>query len=166
VVAFRFEGAQVFQPPLAVTGTFKSLSARGFTPELKQWMQASGADLLFYLGETSYDVLTLDLRSGFAGLPAEWETELPERARSALAELEALNTQPGPCVTSRCGYRDGLSSVHVFRTRDGLVGFYQLRRFQKGQVIYALNRTAGFLRRPFFFPRRAGQPAPARALRP
>ncbi|MEI8288579.1 MAG: efflux RND transporter periplasmic adaptor subunit, partial [Verrucomicrobiota bacterium] len=26
-----------------------------------------------------------------------------------------------------CGYRDGLGEVSVFRTRDGLVGFYQLR---------------------------------------
>ena len=42
--------------------------------------------------------------------------------------MEKLNSEPaGPSIRGECGYRDGLSEVSVFRTRDGLVGFYQLR---------------------------------------
>ncbi|MEA3212535.1 MAG: eukaryotic-like serine/threonine-protein kinase [Chthoniobacter sp.] len=126
VVALRFKNNELVKPPVAVTGHFKDLATRGFTPELKQWMQAENVDLLLYLGEKGYDVMTL-IRNGSAGQPTEWDTIPPDRSVPLLARMEELDTNPGPGVSSGCGYRDGLSSVNVFRTRDGLVGYYQLR---------------------------------------
>jgi serine/threonine protein kinase len=127
VVAYRFKENDLVRPPERLTQQFKSLKTRGFTPELEQWMRAESVDLLLYLGEESFDVLRLDLRSDFAGQPKEWDTIQPDQAFPLLAQLEEMNTQPGPGYTSGCGYRDGASSVNVFRTRAGLVGFYQLR---------------------------------------
>ena len=126
-VAFRFKDDLVIRLPDTLTSNWRSLATRGFTPELKQWMRDNQADILFHFGEKSYDVLTLDLRDGFFGQPTSWNTLRPEQAFPALAKLEALNTNPGPSVSSGCGYRDGLLDVQVFRTRDGTTGYYQLR---------------------------------------
>jgi hypothetical protein len=91
-------------------------------------MQASNMDLLLHLGQKSYDVLTLDMRDGFNGQAKTWDTVVPADVLPVLARLEALNTKQGhPGIFSGCGYRDGWSYVHGFRTRDGLVGYYQIR---------------------------------------
>ncbi len=126
VVAFRFKDNFPFRPPDALTRQFQNLATRGFTPELKRWMQDNGADMLFHFMEKSYDVLTLDMRDGVFGQPTEWNTLVPARVFPVLAKLEALNTNSGLGISSGCGYRDGLRDVHVFRTRDSLVGYYQL----------------------------------------
>jgi hypothetical protein len=99
----------------------------GFTPELKQWMHDKNADMLFHFSEKSYEVLTLEMRDGFGGQPSDWNTIVPAGVFPILAKLEALNMEPGPGIASGCGYRDGRSHVHVFRTRAGLAGYYQLR---------------------------------------
>jgi len=128
VVAYRFKDNFPIRPPDALTGHFQKLETRGIiTPELKRWMQDNGADMLFHFTEKSYDVLTFDMRNGFVGQPTEWDTVLPARVFPVLAKLEEQNTQPGPRFASGMGYRDGMGSVDVFRTRAGLVGYYQLR---------------------------------------
>ena len=128
VVAFRFENNFPFQPPVAVTGHFKDPAKIGFTPELRRWMQDENVDLLFYFDKKAYYVLSFNLRTGWAGQPKEWDTILPDCAVPQLTKMEKLNSEPaGPSIMGGCGYRDGLGEVSVFRTRGGLVGFYQLR---------------------------------------
>ncbi|MEI7732114.1 MAG: hypothetical protein WCO56_21245 [Verrucomicrobiota bacterium] len=128
VVAFRFENNFPFQPPVAVTGHFKDPAKIGFTPELRRWMQDENVDLLFYFDKKAYYVLSLNMRTGWAGQPKEWDTILPDCAVPQLTKMEKLNSEPtGPSIMGECGYRDGLGGVQVFRTRNGLVGFYQLR---------------------------------------
>ncbi len=129
VVAFRFENNLPFMPPENVTGHFRQHETRGFTAELKQWMKGEKVDLLLQLGVKEYDVLSLDLRDGFAGQPTEWETISPDRAAPLLAKMEMLNSNPGPQIAGGTGYRDGSCGVQVCRTRDGTVGYYQLRGF-------------------------------------
>ena len=129
VIGFRFKDNFPVQPPDALTGHFQNRQTLGFTPELKQWMLDQNVDMLLHLGEKGYDVLSLDMRDGFAGQPTEWDTISPDQAAPLLAGLEKLNTDPGTRVAGECGYRDGMTSVDVFRNRDGLVGFYQLRGF-------------------------------------
>ena len=128
VVAFRFENNFPFQPPVAVTGHFKDPAKLGFTPELRRWMEDENVDLLFYFDKKAYYVLSFNMRTGWAGQPKEWDTILPDCAVPQLTKMEKLNSEPtGPSIMGECGYRDGLGEVRVFRTRDGLVGFYQLR---------------------------------------
>jgi serine/threonine protein kinase len=129
VVGYRFMDNDEVAVPEALTGHFKQLSTRGFTQELKQWMRDNRVDMLLHFAEQFYDVLTLDLRNGFIGQPREWDTVLPARAAPALKKLEDLNTEPGPGISGGSGYRDGPTTVNVFRTREGAVGFYQLRGF-------------------------------------
>ena len=88
---------------------------------------ASNVDLLLYLGEKSYDELTLAMRSGYVGQSTEWDVITPDRAVAALAKMKSLNTEPVPSYISGCDYHSGLSYVRAFRTQDGLVGIYQLR---------------------------------------
>ena len=127
VVAFRFENNLPFQPPDTLTGHFQKPETVGFTPELKQWMLDEKVDLLLHFGAKGYTVLSLDMRDGSAGQPADWNAISPEKAAPLLAGLEKLNSNPGPRVAGVSGYRDGLCDVRVFRTREGQVGFYQLR---------------------------------------
>jgi tRNA A-37 threonylcarbamoyl transferase component Bud32 len=127
VVAYRFKDNFPIQPPDSLTRHFQNLATLGFTPELKKWMLDENVDLLLHLGEKEYDVLSLDMRNGFAGQPTEWDTISPDRAAPLLAGLEKLNTNPGTRVAAGFGYRDGMGGVDVFRTRTGLVGYYQLR---------------------------------------
>jgi len=126
VVAFRLQDDVPIRPPDALTSHFQAPSTRGFTPELRQWMRDNHADMLFHFSEKSYDVFTLDMRNGYGGPPTDWNTIVPAGVFPVLAKAEALNTEPGPGVASGCGYRDGRSDVKVFRTRGGLVGYYQL----------------------------------------
>ncbi len=127
VVAYRFKDNFPIQPPDSLTRHFQNLATLGFTPELKKWMLDENVDLLLHLDEKEYDVLSLDMRNGFAGQPTEWDTISPDRAAPLLAGLEKLNTNPGTRVAVGFGYRDGMGGVDVFRTRTGLVGYYQLR---------------------------------------
>ncbi len=129
VVGYRFKNNEEVPVPEALTGHFKNLSTRGFTPELKQWMRDNRVDMLFHFAEKSYDVLTLDMRNDFIGQAKEWDTVLPCQAAPALKKLEDLNTEPGPGISSGAGYRDGPTALNVFRTREGVAGFYQLRAF-------------------------------------
>jgi serine/threonine protein kinase len=129
VVGYRFKDSDEVAVPEALTGHFKDLKTRGFTPELKQWMRDNRVDMLFYFAEKSYDVLTLDMRNDFIGQAKEWDTVLPAQAAPALKKLEARNTKPGAGISSGAGYRDGPTYVHVFRTREGVTGYYQLRGF-------------------------------------
>ncbi len=133
VVAFRFGSNDVVKPPLAITGHFKDLATRGFTPELKRWMHDENVDLVLYLGVKSWDVLSLEMRDGFAGQTGEWDAIAPGRALYLLEQMEKRNTEPGPCISSGRGYLDGPSSFNVFRTRGGLVGFYLLRGWRDAQ---------------------------------
>ncbi len=129
VFGFRFKDNDIVTPPVAVTGHFKDPATSGFTAELKQWMRASNVDMLLHLDKKSYDVLTLDMRDGTAGQRTEWATMLPAQAFPVLAKMEAQNSEQKELTSQRggCSYRDGLSEVMVFRTRDGMVGYYQLR---------------------------------------
>jgi hypothetical protein len=127
VVAFRFKNNLPFQPPNTLTGYFQKPEALGFTPELKQWMLDEKVDLLLHFGAKGYTMLSVDMRDGTAGQPTEWDFISPEKAAPLLAGLEKLNSNPGPRVAGESGYRDGLCDLRVFRTREGQVGFYQLR---------------------------------------
>ena len=133
MVGYRFKDSDEVAVPEALTGHFKDLKTRGFTPELKQWMRDNRVDMLFHFAKEFYDVFTLDMRNDFIGQPKEWDAVLPSQAAPALKKAEDLNTEPGPGISSGAGYRNGPTAVNVFRSREGVVGYYQLRAFSDMQ---------------------------------
>ncbi|MEI6077463.1 MAG: hypothetical protein WCS94_17915, partial [Verrucomicrobiota bacterium] len=129
VVGFRFSDNDEVAVPESVTGHFRDLKTRGFTPELQQWMRDNRVDMVFHFADKFYDALWLDMRNDFVAQPKEWDTVSPDKAAPALKWMEEHNTQPGPGISSGAGYKDGPTSVQVFRTREGFTGYYQLRAF-------------------------------------
>jgi Protein kinase domain/Biopolymer transport protein ExbD/TolR len=126
LIGYRFKDNDEVAVPVTL-GHFKDTSTWGYGPELKQWARDNHVDLLFHFGEKTFEVIKLDLSDGFIGQPSEWDAVPPAQALPALKKLEAANAAPSAATLGGRGYRDRRTTVNVYRTRDGDIGYYQLR---------------------------------------
>ena len=129
LVFFDMETGKFFKPPFALK--FHPGEAPAFvefTPELKEWIKANGVDVLFHLGEKSWDMLTLEMQEDIAGQPTEWNKVIPEAVRNIFLSKDAAHLVLGdfPASSFGHGYRDGPGACNAFRTRTGTMGVYQL----------------------------------------
>jgi predicted Ser/Thr protein kinase len=127
---YRFKDNVVLKPPFALTLREKQLPEFvQLTPALRQWIQREEPDILFQLNPTDWQMMTLGMQQNFAGQVAEWETVPSAKVTGIFERLDAQHRKRGeiPSSSAGHGYRNGLSSVNAFRTRDDLVGIYQHR---------------------------------------
>ncbi|MCF7674493.1 MAG: serine/threonine protein kinase [Akkermansiaceae bacterium] len=131
LVFYRFKDNKVVKPPFSLTLRPNQFHFVELTPELREWIKSEGMDVLFHLESESWAMMTLEMQEGFVGQPAEWDTIPAAKATTLFAARDARG-QVRREVPASSANRDysGFSSVNAFRTRDNLIGVYQLRTFK------------------------------------
>jgi hypothetical protein len=132
LVFFGMESGKLLKPPFRLKLTNRLPDIVELTPELKQWIAANHVDLLFHLGERGFSRMNLEMTEGFAGQLNEWATVTPARVLDVLAKVDSLNTVPCyvPASNGVQDYHSSFGSFVAFRTRDKVMGVYQLTGVQ------------------------------------
>ena len=98
------------------------------TPELKQWVKANDADILFHLGDKTFERMNLEMREADVARFDQWESVSPEDVVEFFVKEDAARMVNGYMTGSEGphDYRQReTGGVLAFRTRTKLMGAYQ-----------------------------------------
>jgi len=126
---YKFKNNDFLKPPFPLTFRPGEAPFVELTPELKRWIKTNNVDVLFHFGGKSWDMITLEMQQDYTGQPTEWAATKPEMAIEIFARKDAghLVRSEVPASVFGNGYRDGWNTVEAFRTRDDIIGIYQMR---------------------------------------
>ena len=137
---FDMETGKSLKPPFALKLTNRSptsgTSLEELTPELKEWIKANDVDILFHLGNKTWEKVGLEMQEDFVGQPNEWETIKPERVLDHFAKKDAEGFVRDylPGTSSGMDYHGDWSSCQAFRTRSNTMGVLQDEGFENTSV--------------------------------
>ena len=136
LVFFDMETGKSLKPPF----TLKLHPNQGpafveLTPELKRWIKANDVDVLFHLGDKSWEKMTLEMQEEFAGQQNEWKTIQPQNILDIFGKKDADGFVSGYVPGSSNGdYHGDWSSCTAFRTRTRTMGVFQYEGFENTSV--------------------------------